>query len=75
MSGLQFDDEQDHGSRAQPDIAGVSTMDAERMLSASKRQNYRPSIAPLGRAKGDCPRDYESDAVIERDIESTVQAK
>ena len=50
-------------------------MDAERMLSASKRQNKGPLIAPLGRAKGDCPRDYESDAVIERDIESTVQAK
>ncbi len=45
------------------------------MLSASERQNYRPSIAPLGRAKGDCPRDFKLYAVIERDIESTVQAK
>ena len=45
------------------------------MLSAGEWQNDRPSITPLGRAKGDYLRDYESDAVIERDIESTVQAK
>ncbi len=45
------------------------------MLSVGERQNDRPSIAPLGRAKGDYLRDYELDAVIERDIESTVQAK
>ena len=53
----------------------VSTRDAERMLSAGEWQNNRPSLAPLGRAKGDCPRDFELNAVIERDIESTVQAK
>ncbi len=52
----------------------VSTRDAECMLSASERQKQRPSIAPFGRAKGDCPRD-DLNAVIERDIEPTVQAK
>ena len=45
------------------------------MLSAGERQNNRPSIAPSGRAEGDYPRDCGLDAVIERDIESTVQAK
>ncbi len=45
------------------------------MLSTSERQSNRPSIAPLGRAKGDYPRDCGVDAVIERDIESTVHAK
>ncbi len=34
-----------------------------------------PLIMPLGRTKGDCPRDFELNAVIDRDIESTVQAK
>ncbi len=39
ISGLQLNDEQDHGSKAQPDIVGISTRDAERMLSASEEQN------------------------------------
>jgi len=41
VSGLQFGDEQDRGSGAQPDIAGFSSVDAERMLSASEEQNYK----------------------------------
>ncbi len=76
LSGLQYGGEKDCGSKAQPDIVdSLSMWDAEHMLSAGERQKQRPSIAPLGRAKGDYPRDCGSDAVIERDIKSTVQAK
>ena len=75
MSGLQYDDEQDRGSRAQPDIAGSLYLGCRTYVVCKREAKRRPSIAPLGRAKGDCPRDYELDTVIERDIKSTVQAK
>ncbi len=39
VSGLQYSDEQDRGSKAQPDIAGISTRDTERMLSVGEEQN------------------------------------
>ena len=75
MSGLQFGDEQDRGSKAQPDIAGGSLPGTQNVRCLPARsKTIRPSLAPLGRAKGDCPRD-RVDAVIRRDIESTVQAK
>src|SRR6266702_533733 len=74
VSGLQLDDEQDRGSGAQPDIAGISTRDAECMLSAGEEQNYKALSRTLREGKGDCPRD-SSDCCDSRDIESTVQAK
>ncbi len=52
VSGLQFGDEQDRGSRAQPDIAGISTRDAERMLSAGEEQNYKALSRTLREGKG-----------------------
>ena len=45
------------------------------IVCKARGKSKGPLIAPLGRAKGDCPRDFESSAVIERDLESTVQAK
>ena len=52
VSGLQSGDEQDRGSGAQPDIAGISTKDAERMLSAGKEQNYKALSRTLREGKG-----------------------
>src|SRR6266702_1504320 len=52
VSGLQFDDEQDRGSKAQPDIAGISTRDAERMLSAGEEQNCKALSRTLREGKG-----------------------
>ena len=49
-------------------------MERRTYVVCRREAKQRPSIAPLGRAKGDCPRDCESNAVIERDIESTIQA-
>ena len=43
LSGLQYDDEQDRGSKAQPDIVdSLSTWDIEHMLSTSERQSEGP---------------------------------
>ena len=74
VSGLQFGDEQDRGSEAQPDIAGSLPGTQNVYCLPARSKTIRPSLAPLWRAKGDCPRD-RVDAVIRRDIESTVQAK
>ena len=52
VSGLQCDDEQDRGSEAQPDIAGISTRDAERMLSAGEERNYKALSHTLREGKG-----------------------
>ncbi len=42
LSGLQYSDEQDRGSKAQPDIVdSLSTWDAERRLSAGERQKRK----------------------------------
>ncbi len=39
VSGLQYSDEQDRGSKALPDIVGISTRDAERMLSVDEERS------------------------------------
>src|SRR6266702_3396437 len=39
VSGLQYSDEQDRGSKALPDIAGISTRDAEHMLSVDEERS------------------------------------
>ncbi len=52
VSGLQFSGEQDRGSEAQPDIAGVSSRDAERMLSAGEEQNYKALFRTPREGKG-----------------------
>ncbi len=39
VSRRQYGDEQDRGSKALPDIAGISTRDTERMLSVGEEQN------------------------------------
>ena len=52
VSGLQYGDEQDRGSKAQPDIAEVSSRDAERMLSAGEEQNYKALSRTLREGKG-----------------------
>ena len=49
---FSLDDEQDRGSRAQPDIAGISTRDAERTLSAGEEQNYKALYRTLREGKG-----------------------
>src|SRR6266702_3579277 len=66
VSGLQYCDEQDHGSRAQPDI--VEGLFLPRMQNVcclqARGKSKGPLIAPLGRTKGDCPRDFELNAVV-----------
>ncbi len=77
VSGLQYRDEQDHGSRAQPDIVeGLFLLRTQNVCCLQARGKSKgPLITPLGRTKGDCPRDFKLNAVIDRDIKSTVQAK
>jgi len=71
VSGLQFGDEQDRGSRAQPDIAGISTRDAERMLSAGEEQNYKALSRTLREGKGVTVLEIQVNAVI-REISSLL---
>src|SRR6266702_4255742 len=62
VSGLQYRDEQDHGSRAQPDIAeGLFLLRMQNVCCLQARGKSKgPLIAPLGRTKGDCPSDFET---------------
>ncbi len=49
---FSVDDEQDCRSWAQLDVAGVSTRDTERMLSAGEERNYKALSRTLWEGKG-----------------------